>query len=131
MYDPSTVESWGLPPLACIVMERGNSNLSEWLQCHLRVLDHMDQRNILFKICKAVQYLHEHGIVHRCAMPLQGTFSSVNAISTYVMVSWDILCSCDIYVVECFRDLMIFTFWKGSEAREHRDLQRHTIMETD
>lgn len=65
VYESSTVASWGLPPLACIVMERGNFTLSEWLQRHQPGLDHMDQRSILFKICKAVQYFHENGIVHR------------------------------------------------------------------
>lgn len=68
-YEASVVESWGLPPLACIVMERGSATLSQWLQRHHHTLDHMDQRSMLFKICKAVCYIHERGIVHRDIKP--------------------------------------------------------------
>lgn len=58
-------ESWGLPRLPCIIVERGNYNLQAFLELQKGRMDHMDQKTLLHKICAIVHSLHQYGIVHR------------------------------------------------------------------
>ena len=58
-----------MPPLCCIVLERGEMSLDAWLNEQTGLLDPMDQRNILYKITRALQFLHDHRIVHRDLKP--------------------------------------------------------------
>jgi len=69
IYDGGANEALGLPPLPCIVLERGDSSLEDWLGKQSRMLDQMDQRSILYKISRALQFLHERMVVHRDLKP--------------------------------------------------------------
>ncbi|GMH38877.1 hypothetical protein BSKO_06775 [Bryopsis sp. KO-2023] len=84
MFDAETVKTWGLPALPCIVMERGNSTMSDWLSKQGRTIDQMDQRSILFKVCSAVQDMHRHGIVHRDLKPS-------NVVMFSASLSWKLI----------------------------------------
>ena len=68
-YDGTMNEVLGLPPLPCIVLERGDMSLEDLMTKQTIVLDHMNQRNLLYKIVMAVQFLHERKIVHRDLKP--------------------------------------------------------------
>ncbi|GMH39213.1 hypothetical protein BSKO_07111 [Bryopsis sp. KO-2023] len=78
MFEDSVVESWGLPRLPCIVIERGDISLKK------NRIDSMDQRNILFRICSALQSIHQYGIVHR-------SISSDNILLYGSSMSWKLI----------------------------------------
>lgn len=59
----------GLPPLCCIVLERGDVSLQDLLSRQSVAMDHMNQRNLLYKIVTALQFLHERKIIHRDLKP--------------------------------------------------------------
>jgi len=69
VYDGQTNEALGLPPFCCIVLERGDMSLQDMLAEQTVVLDHMNQRNLLYKIVMALQFLHERRIIHRDLKP--------------------------------------------------------------
>ena len=69
VYDEASAAALDLPSLCGLVLERGDHSLEEWLAKQTHNLDMMDQRNILYKISRAVQFLHDSWVVHRDLKP--------------------------------------------------------------
>ncbi|GMH39346.1 hypothetical protein BSKO_07244 [Bryopsis sp. KO-2023] len=69
IFAEEEAQFWGLPPTPCVVMERGDFTLAQFLESKVSVLDPLDQSSILYKICLALDVLHQHGIAHRNLTP--------------------------------------------------------------